>query len=54
MLVVKVAVAFGFFTDVTNFRIWEEITNDASSKHFIISNFHGINVLDRQICKNIG
>jgi hypothetical protein len=35
-LVVKVAVAFGFFTDVGKFCIWEEIINEASSEHFIV------------------
>jgi len=27
-------VAFGFFTDVGKFCIWEEIINGASSEHF--------------------
>jgi len=31
--VVKVAVAFGFFTDMGKFCISEEIVNDASSEH---------------------
>jgi hypothetical protein len=34
VLVVKVAVAFGFFTDVGKCYIWDEIVTDASREHF--------------------
>jgi hypothetical protein len=53
VLVVKVAVAFGFVTDVGNSAFGKKLLTTHRVNILVISNFHAINVLDKQIYKNI-